>query len=168
MVIAVAGPERLYEWVIRFTAPELTGYHPALHAIRSGATRLAEGSHEFVIFYLLVHGTLKLGIVLALLRGGGRCVFPVASLILAGFVMYMSWRARDALVRLAAGLCPVRSSDPGAGLERMAQRPATTGIRKAVIGPKQPKIAASTAPAIQVTPLPPPHCTLNHHPFLCL
>jgi uncharacterized membrane protein len=92
MILAVTGPERLYEWVIRFTAPELTGHHPALHAIRSGATRLAESSHEFVLFYLLVHGLLKLGIVAALLRGGGRWLFPVASLILTGFVAYMSWR----------------------------------------------------------------------------
>ena len=88
-VIALAGPDRVYEWVIRITAPELTGYHPALHAIRSGATRLAESSHTFVIFYLLVHGTLKLGVVAALLRGGGRWVFPIASLILTGFVLYM-------------------------------------------------------------------------------
>jgi len=92
LTLAVAGPERLYEWAIRFTAPELTGHHPALHAIRSGATRLAESSHQFVLFYLLVHGTLKLGIVAALLRGGGRWLFPVASLILTGFVGYMSWR----------------------------------------------------------------------------
>src|SRR5664279_2268915 len=92
MILAVTGPERLYEWVIRFTAPELTGHHPALHAIRSGATRLEESSHQFVIFYLLVHGLLKLGIVAALLRGGGRWLFPVASLILTGFVAYMSWR----------------------------------------------------------------------------
>ncbi len=92
MILAVAGPERLYEWAIRFTAPELNGHHPALHAIRSGATRLAESSHQFVLFYLLVHGTLKLGIVAALLRGGGRWLFPVASLILTGFVAYMSWR----------------------------------------------------------------------------
>ena len=92
MILAVTGPERLYEWVIRFTAPELTGHHPALHAIRSGATRLAESSHEFVLFYLLVHGTLKLGIVAALLRGGGRWLFPLASLILTGFIAYMSWR----------------------------------------------------------------------------
>ena len=89
MIIAVTGPERVYEWVIQFTAPELTGHHPALHAIRSGATRLAETSHEFVIFYLLVHGVLKLGVVVALLRGGGRLVFPAASLILAAFVVYM-------------------------------------------------------------------------------
>lgn len=92
MILAVTGPERLYEWVIRFTAPELTGHHPALHAIRSGATRLAESSHKFVLFYLLVHGLLKLGIVAALLRGGGRWLFPIASLILTGFVAYMSWR----------------------------------------------------------------------------
>jgi uncharacterized membrane protein len=88
-IIAVTGPERVYEWVIRVTAPELTGYHPALHAIRSGATRLVESSHEFVIFYLLAHGILKLGVVVALLRGGGRWVFPIASLILAGFVAYL-------------------------------------------------------------------------------
>jgi len=92
LVIAVTGPERLYDWVIRLTAPELTGHHPALHAIRSGATRLVESSHQFVIFYLLVHGLLKLGIVMALLRGGNRWVFPLASLILTGFVVYMSWR----------------------------------------------------------------------------
>lgn len=89
MIIVITGPERAYEWVIQFTAPELTGHHPALHAIRNGATRLAESSHKFVIFYLLVHGILKLGVVVALLRGGGRLVFPVASLILAAFVIYM-------------------------------------------------------------------------------
>lgn len=89
MIIAITGPERVYEWAIQFTAPELTGHHPALHAIRSGATRLAESSQEFVIFYLLVHGALKLGVVVALLRGGGRLVFPVASLILGAFVIYM-------------------------------------------------------------------------------
>jgi uncharacterized membrane protein len=92
LVILITGPQRLYRWVIRLTAPELTGRHPAIHAIQHGAARLAEGPHDFVIFYLLVHGLLKLGIVLALLRGGGRWVFPLASLILTGFVLYMSWR----------------------------------------------------------------------------
>lgn len=93
LVILITGPERLYEWVIRLTAPELAaGRHPAIHAIQRGAERLVEGPHGFVIFYLLVHGVLKLGIVMALLRGGGRWVFPAASAILAGFVIYMSWR----------------------------------------------------------------------------
>ena len=94
LIIVITGPERLYEWVIRLTAPELTGghHHRALHAIQRGAERLAEGPHAFVIFYLLVHGLLKLGIVIALFKGGGRLLFPIASLILAGFVIYMSWR----------------------------------------------------------------------------
>jgi len=93
LVIALTGPERIYEWVFRLTAPELGGghHHPALHAIRSGAARLANGPHHFVIFYLLVHGLLKLGIAVALLRGTARWVFPVASLILTGFIAYMSW-----------------------------------------------------------------------------
>jgi len=92
LILVVAGPQRFFEWVIRLTAPELTGRHPALDALQRGAEKLAAGPHEFVIFYLLVHGLLKLGIVLALLRGGGRLLFPVASAVLAGFVLYMSWR----------------------------------------------------------------------------
>ena len=92
LILVIAGPQRFFEWVIRLTAPELSGRHPALHALQRGAERLATGPHDFVIFYLLVHGLLKLGIVLALLRGGGRLLFPVASAILAGFVFYMSWR----------------------------------------------------------------------------
>ncbi|MBN9555048.1 MAG: DUF2127 domain-containing protein [Alphaproteobacteria bacterium] len=91
IVLAITGPRRFYEWVIRLTAPELTGHHPALHAIRSGATKLAEAPHEFVLFYLLVHGFLKLGIVVALLWRGGRLVFPLAAFILGAFVAYMSW-----------------------------------------------------------------------------
>lgn len=92
-IIAVTGPERLYEWVFRLTAPELAeGHHPALHAIRSGAAKLANGPHHFVIIYLLVHGLLKLGVVLALLKGTARWIFPVASLILTAFIAYMSWR----------------------------------------------------------------------------
>jgi uncharacterized membrane protein len=92
LILSLTGPQRFYHWLIRITAPELTGNHPAIHAIRNGAERLGQGSHEFVIFYLLVHGFLKLGVVIALLKGGGRWVFPAAALILAGFVAYMSWR----------------------------------------------------------------------------
>ena len=93
LVIALTGPERLYEWVFRLTAPELAnGHHPALHAIQNGAARLANGPHRFVIFYLLVHGLLKLGIALALLKGTARWIFPATSLILIAFIAYMSWR----------------------------------------------------------------------------
>ena len=93
LIIILTGPERIYEWVFRLSAPELNeGRHPALHALRTGAERLANGPHHFVIFYLLVHGLLKLGIAVALLKGTARWIFPVASLILTGFVAYMGWR----------------------------------------------------------------------------
>ena len=36
------------------------------------------GAH-FVEFYLVVHGLLKLVLVLVLLRGGGRWIFPVGA-----------------------------------------------------------------------------------------
>jgi uncharacterized membrane protein len=93
LVIALTGFQRIYEWVFRLSAPELRGgHHLALHALRSGAERLANGPHRFVIFYLLVHGLLKLGIAVALLKGTARWVFPVASLVLTAFIAYMSWR----------------------------------------------------------------------------
>jgi len=93
LVLALTGPDRIYEWVFRLTAPELRGGHYlALHALRTGAEKLASGPHRFVIIYLLVHGFLKLSVAVALLRGAAQWVFPVASLILAGFIAYMSWR----------------------------------------------------------------------------
>ena len=92
LFIAMTGFQRIYGWVIRLTAPELAGHHPAINAIRNGAARLAEGPHHFVVVYLLAHGLLKLGIVVALLKGGSRWVFPAASLVLLGFIVYMGWR----------------------------------------------------------------------------
>jgi uncharacterized membrane protein len=94
LAIALAGPERLYGLVIRLTAPELAD-HPesrTIHAIRHGASTFADGGHRFVVFYLLVHGILKLGIVLSLLKGHGRWIYPLSVVILAGFVGYMSYR----------------------------------------------------------------------------
>jgi len=93
LIIALTGPNRIYELVFRLTAPELNeGHHPALNALRAGAEKLANGPHHFVIFYLLVHGLLKLGIVVALLKGTARWIFPLASLTLLGFIAYMGWR----------------------------------------------------------------------------
>lgn len=94
IILWVTGPGRVYEWVIRLTAPELSGggHHPALHAIQNGAARLASTPHHFVIIYLLVHGLLKLGVAVALLKGTAHWIFPVASLVLVGFIAYMSWR----------------------------------------------------------------------------
>jgi uncharacterized membrane protein len=92
LAIAVAGTQRIYHVVLRLTAPELgdEGEHPVLHAIRHGASGLASGSERFIVFYLLAHGILKLGIAGTLLRGQ-RWIFPIAVAVLTGFVLYMSY-----------------------------------------------------------------------------
>jgi uncharacterized membrane protein len=94
LVIWITGPQRLYRWAVRITAPELyDGEHVrAVHAIRRGAEHLATTGAHFVVFYLLVHGILKLGLAIVLLRGGGRWIFPVGTLILTGFIAFMSYR----------------------------------------------------------------------------
>ncbi len=91
LVIWITGPQRLYRWVIRITAPELyDGSHErAVHAIRRGAEHLATSGAGYIVFYLLVHGALKLGLAIVLLRGGGRWIFPIATFILVGFITYM-------------------------------------------------------------------------------
>ncbi len=83
--------------MVRVTAPKLyDGSHlAAVHAIRRGAEHLATTGAHFVEFYLVVHGLLKLGLVMVLLRGGGRWIFPVGAVILAGFITFMSWRLSE-------------------------------------------------------------------------
>jgi uncharacterized membrane protein len=97
LVIFLTGPQRIYRWVVRITAPELyDGSHvAAVHAIRRGAEHLATTGAHFVEFYLVLHGLLKLGLVMVLLRGGGRWIFPVGTLILVGFIAYMGWRLHE-------------------------------------------------------------------------
>jgi uncharacterized membrane protein len=94
LVVWITGPQRLYRWAVRITAPELyDGEHVrAVHAIRRGAEHLATTGAHFVVFYLLVHGILKLGLAIVLLRGGGRWIFPVGTLILTAFIAFMSHR----------------------------------------------------------------------------
>ncbi|HVW74727.1 MAG TPA: DUF2127 domain-containing protein [Rhizomicrobium sp.] len=97
LVILLTGPQRIYRWVVRVTAPELyDGSHvAAVHAIRRGAQHLATSGAHFVEFYLVVHGLLKLALVVVLLRGGGRWIFPVGALILLGFISYMVMRLSE-------------------------------------------------------------------------
>jgi uncharacterized membrane protein len=94
LVIWLTGPQRLYRWVVRVTAPELyDGSHTAaVHAIRRGAEHLATTGAHFVVFYLLVHGVLKLGLASVLLHGGGRWLFPLGAAVLVCFIAYMGYR----------------------------------------------------------------------------
>jgi uncharacterized membrane protein len=97
LVIWITGPQRLYRWVFRVTAPELyNGDHVrAVEAARRGAEHLAVTGAHFVVFYLLVHGILKLALALVLLRGGGRWVYPLGTAILVGFIVFMTYRLSE-------------------------------------------------------------------------
>jgi uncharacterized membrane protein len=91
LAIVIAGPLRIYLWALEFTAPELyTNPHSrAVQFIQHGAFNLTQGAGPAVVTYLLIHGALKLTLAVVLLRGGGRWIFPVAAVILTGFVIYL-------------------------------------------------------------------------------
>jgi uncharacterized membrane protein len=97
VIIAVSGPQRLYSFVLSYPVPELYdhGHAHAARLISQGASLLAQSQTTFIIFYLLVHGILKMAITTVLLRGRGEWVFPFASVILAGFIVYMSYELLD-------------------------------------------------------------------------
>ena len=92
-IIAAFGPERLYGVVLRVINPELYegGHIRTAQLVQRGAAALAQTPGHFVIFYLFVHGTLKMTITVVLLRGRGRWVFPVASVILLGFIAFFAY-----------------------------------------------------------------------------
>lgn len=92
LLIALAGPDKLFDIVLRFTTPELQDNPGAgfARAVQSGAAGLAHAG-GFAMFYLLVHGILKTGIAVNLLRGK-RWIFAPAVVILGGFVLYLGYR----------------------------------------------------------------------------
>src|SRR5581483_7791380 len=96
--LVILGPFQLYVWVLRLTAPELDDnpQSAVVNAVRHGATRLAQGESGFATAYLLVHGLLKLGLAVALLRRGGRIIFPIAALVFAGFIAVMGFKLSQA------------------------------------------------------------------------
>jgi uncharacterized membrane protein len=98
LTIWITGPQRIYAFVLHFTAPELyeePGNHAFARLLQHGAFTLSESPVTFIIIYLLVHGVLKLVLATVLLRGGGRWVFPVATAILAGFIAFMSYHLAE-------------------------------------------------------------------------
>lgn len=61
--------------------------------LQTAADHFANGSTRwFAIIYLLAHGVLKLGLVLALAKKI-LPAFPIAVVVLAAFVLYEVWRA---------------------------------------------------------------------------
>ncbi|HVZ28109.1 MAG TPA: DUF2127 domain-containing protein [Rhizomicrobium sp.] len=94
-LIAIAGPDKFYLSVLTLTRPELVEDHPfaaaAAKAAEHGAAAIAFGSPTFAIFYLLVHGLLKLGIALALITGH-RVILPFAVVVFGGFALFLGYR----------------------------------------------------------------------------
>jgi len=105
LLIAVTGPDKLYEFVLRFTTPELLdeGSHRLADALQRGEAALAHVSGAFAVFYLLAHGVLKFGIAINLLRAK-RWIYLPACLVLAGFVLFLGYRAASHRSWLTAGL----------------------------------------------------------------
>ena len=98
LTIWLSGPQRWYAFRLHFAAPELLeepGNHHFIELVRSGANNLLHSSISFIVAYLLIHGLLKLALAVVLLRGGGRWIFPVATLILVSFIGFMSWHLVD-------------------------------------------------------------------------
>lgn len=89
-MIALFGPQRLAGLVLRWLDPELYegGHIRTAELVRQGAAALASSHVTFVVFYLFVHGTLKMAITGVLLRGRGVWVFPFAGVILLGFIAF--------------------------------------------------------------------------------
>ena len=79
--------------VLRVIDPELYegGHIHTAQLVLQGAAALAQTPGHFVIFYLFVHGALKMTITGVLLRGHGRWIFPVASTILFGFIAFFGF-----------------------------------------------------------------------------
>lgn len=93
VAVMVLGTEGIHHLVIQLTAPELD-LHPAsktIHLLRHGATNLEHASSRFIVIWLLVHGILKLALAIELLRGRSW-IFPVAAVILSGFVAFMTYK----------------------------------------------------------------------------
>lgn len=89
-IIALLGPQRLYGLATRVINPDLyqSDHIHAAKLVLQGAMALNHTQGYFVIFYLFIHGALKMTITAVLLRGRGRWVFPVASAILFGFIVF--------------------------------------------------------------------------------
>jgi uncharacterized membrane protein len=92
LAVAILGRQGLYNLLIGYIAPELESHnrpHTA-HFIRHSADGLMH-AHDFLIIYLLAHGILKLGIAIGLFRENTNWIFPVASAVLVGFIVYMNF-----------------------------------------------------------------------------
>ena len=89
-IIGLFGPEGLSR-LVQATAPELESHLRASTFVHHSVLTLAQ-TYQFATAYLLIHGIIKFGLALALLRERHVWVFPLAVVLLSGFVAYMTFR----------------------------------------------------------------------------
>ncbi|HEX7369609.1 MAG TPA: DUF2127 domain-containing protein [Rhodanobacteraceae bacterium] len=73
------------------------------HHVSHAADHFNAGAQQFAIIYLLAHGAVKLALVAGLLRGV-RWVFPVALVVLTGFIAYQLYRLTVSMSWMLAAL----------------------------------------------------------------
>ncbi len=115
--------ERLFFFIAQFTTPELE-FNPSNHiarAIQNGAAGLA-GSAGFAVFYLLMHGIVKAGIAVNLLRDK-RWIFAPRLGDPRGLRRLSGLSRGGPSVVVEPELRAVRSLHPGAGHQRVETRP---------------------------------------------
>jgi uncharacterized membrane protein len=106
LIIWISGPARWYAFLLHTSAPELLGEpgdHRFVEILRSGASNLLHSPVSFIVTYLVIHGVLKLALATVLLRGGGRWIYPVATVILLGFIGFMGWHLAEQFSRWLLG-----------------------------------------------------------------
>lgn len=91
-LFATTRPEvqHMVAWLTREELAEDPTDFFAIHAV-SMAQHLTADTKHFAVAYLLVHGAIKLALVVGLLRGL-RWVFPVALGVLTAFIGYQLYR----------------------------------------------------------------------------
>jgi uncharacterized membrane protein len=103
LLLVIAGSRWLYDYTVWMIAPEIAERlgGKSAHLVSQGAAGLAQAG-SLPAVYLLIHGPLKLALAILLLRRG-NWIFPIASLILFGFVVFLSHRAVSQLSPWFAG-----------------------------------------------------------------
>ena len=91
--LLLIGPVALRGWVFALTLGEI-GEDPhdfVANHLRQMAEALSAGGEVFVAAYLLIHGLIKIGLVVALLRHM-VVAYPVAITVLMAFLAFQMWR----------------------------------------------------------------------------
>jgi uncharacterized membrane protein len=94
LALAVVSTHQIVSRVERFTQDALIyNHHDAVASYLLGlAHSMSVQSKNFYAFYLLSHGAVKLGIVIALLKNW-LWAYPASLVALAGFIVYQIYRA---------------------------------------------------------------------------